>query len=56
MGGKRSCHQKRVAVFGELPCEEVLKAVPHGRMISSLPKILRRSAHQEEFQNGSVME
>jgi len=37
-----SCHQKRVIEFGEWPCQEVIKAVPHRHFILSIPKILRR--------------
>jgi hypothetical protein len=37
-----SCHQKRVAEFGEWLCEEVLKAVPHRHFTFSIPKLIRR--------------
>jgi ribosomal protein S27E len=37
-----SCHQKRVVVFGEWLCQEVIKAVPHRQLVFSIPKILRR--------------
>jgi hypothetical protein len=36
-----SCHQKRVMEFGEWPCEEVLKYVPHRQWVFSIPKQLR---------------
>ena len=36
-----SCHQKRVVVFGEEMCENVLKYVPHRQWVFSIPKILR---------------
>lgn len=37
-----SCHQKRVADFGERLCADVLKKVPHRHFIFSIPKIRRR--------------
>ncbi len=36
-----ACHQKRVIVFGEELCENVLKAVPHRHWVFSIPKRLR---------------
>ena len=36
-----SCHQKRVVVFGEALCENVLKYVPHRQWVFSIPMILR---------------
>ena len=36
-----SCYQKRVAEFGEWLCAEVLKCVPHGQWVFSVPKRLR---------------
>ncbi len=37
----RACHQKRVVVFGEALCENVLKYVPHRQWVFSIPKRLR---------------
>jgi len=37
-----SCHQKRVAEFGEWLCQEVIKEVPHRHFIFSIPKMIRR--------------
>jgi ribosomal protein S27E len=37
----QSCHQKRVAEFGEWLCTQVLKHVPHRQWAFSLPKRLR---------------
>ena len=36
-----TCHQKRVVVFGEELCENVLKYVPHRQWVFSIPKRLR---------------
>jgi ribosomal protein S27E len=36
-----TCHQKRVVVFGEALCENVLKYVPHRQWVFSIPKRLR---------------
>ena len=36
-----SCHQKRVIVFGEELCENILKYVPHRQWVFSIPKRLR---------------
>jgi len=35
-----SCHQKRVAAFGEWLCADVLRKVPQRYFIFSIPKIL----------------
>ncbi len=36
-----SCHQKRVILFGQELCENILKHVPHRQWIFSIPKRLR---------------
>ena len=36
-----SCHAKRVAVFGEFACSNVLKNVCHRHFVFSIPKIIR---------------
>ena len=36
-----SCHQKRVIVFAEELCENILKYVPHRQWVLSIPKRLR---------------
>ncbi len=36
-----TCHQKRVVVFGEQLCENILKYVPHRQWVFSIPKRLR---------------